>query len=60
MSILVFVSVWDIFGSILWRLILSTLAARVILIIEIAGLRASQDDMIHKQYQQRRNERQVA
>lgn len=40
-SSLVFISVWDVLNCILWRFVLATCIARLILIIEVAGLRAS-------------------
>lgn len=45
-SSLLFISVWDVLSSILWRLVLATVVARVILIIEMAGLRASHSNSV--------------
>jgi hypothetical protein len=39
-SALQFISLTDVMNSILWRLILSTVICRVVLIVELAGLRA--------------------
>ena len=38
-SSLVFVAVWDIMNSILWRYLLSTAVCRLILLVELAGMR---------------------
>jgi hypothetical protein len=38
-SSLLFVSVWDVMNSILWRYVLSSVVCRLILVVEIAGLR---------------------
>jgi hypothetical protein len=43
-SSLQFITVWDVFNSIIWRYILSTVVCRVILIVELAGLRTSKHD----------------
>jgi hypothetical protein len=40
-SSLQFISVWDIFNEILWRYMVSTVVCRMILIVELAGLRRS-------------------
>ncbi|KAL9617183.1 MAG: hypothetical protein Q9160_007987 [Pyrenula sp. 1 TL-2023] len=39
-----FISLTDVMQSILWRLVLSTVICRVVLIVEIAGLRALQQE----------------
>ena len=38
-SSLVFIAVWDIMNSILWRYLLSTAICRLILLVELAGMR---------------------
>ncbi|KAI3390845.1 hypothetical protein diail_8548 [Diaporthe ilicicola] len=43
-SSLLFISVWDVLNRILWRFVLATFVARLILIVEVAGLRASNID----------------
>ena len=38
-SSLIFIAVWDIMNSLLWRYLLSTVICRLILLIELAGMR---------------------
>ena len=38
-SSLVFIAVWDIMNSILWRYLLSTAVCRLVLLVELAGMR---------------------
>lgn len=54
-SSLLFLTVKDVLSNILWRLILSTLAARVILLIEIAGLRSYYGKHNVRREEKRRN-----
>ena len=45
-SSIIFASVWDIMNTIFWRYLLSTVACRLILLFELAGLReAGLDDV---------------
>lgn len=46
-SSLIFVSVWDVLNRILWRFVLATCIARLVLIIEVAGLRASRTRLLY-------------
>lgn len=47
-SSLVFISVWEVLNEVLWRFIISTAAARLILIVELAGLRGRRKDGDHE------------
>lgn len=47
-SSLIFVSVWDVLNCILWRFVLSTSVARLVLIIEVAGLRAANSRLMYR------------
>lgn len=38
-SSMVFIAVWDIMNSVLWRYLLSTVVCRLILLVELAGIR---------------------
>jgi hypothetical protein len=42
-SSLQFVSVWDVLNNVLWRYVLSTIVCRLILVVEISGLRRETD-----------------
>lgn len=46
-SSLIFISVWDVLNCILWRFVLATCIARLVLIIEVAGLRASHTRLMY-------------
>lgn len=43
-SSLLFVSTWDVLNQILWRYIVSTVVCRLILLVELAGLRVTKGD----------------
>lgn len=45
-SALQFISLTDVMNNILWRLIMSTAVCRVILIVELAGLRALKQEAL--------------
>lgn len=47
-SSLLFISVWDVLNRILWRFVLATFVARLILIIEVADLRASDANLTRR------------
>ena len=47
-SSLIFIAVWDILNSIIWRYLISTVVCRLILLIELAGLREPMEEETEK------------